>query len=428
MKKYVTDIKNHIYLKESDINMKKTTSSQDNIINIDCKKIVSKYLGMGGAITESVAYNYFLLTDKNKKRFINDCYSEKGLNYRLGRISIGSCDFSLGYYSYAKKKDLSDFSIDRDKRYVIPLLKDILKTKKIILVSSPWSPPKMYKKIKLLNYGIKLAKRYYDSYSNYLIKYLEYYRKEGINIEYLTMQNEPLARQKWESCKFDLEEQKDFIYQYLLPKLANCKLLLYDHNKDDLFNKIECLYQENSKVAGVAFHNYSGQYFNELRKINEKYHNLLLINTEGCCGYSEYNELSWISDAEYYLNDIIGDFNNGCNAYLDWNILLDERGGSCHVKNPVKSMLILKNGDYIKTPIYYYIYHISHFINYNMDIIFNNMIHDKIKVIVFKNNKKIIIVVMNKNNLKYSFQININNNYINDSINSHSIITYEINL
>ena len=391
MKKYVTDIKNHIYLKESDINMKKTTSSQDNIINIDCKKIVSKYLGMGGAITESVAYNYFLLTDKNKKRFINDCYSEKGLNYRLGRISIGSCDFSLGYYSYAKKKDLSDFSIDRDKRYVIPLLKDILKTKKIILVSSPWSPPKMYKKIKLLNYGIKLAKRYYDSYSNYLIKYLEYYRKEGINIEYLTMQNEPLARQKWESCKFDLEEQKDFIYQYLLPKLANCKLLLYDHNKDDLFNKIECLYQENSKVAGVAFHNYSGQYFNELRKINEKYHNLLLINTEGCCGYSEYNELSWISDAEYYLNDIIGDFNNGCNAYLDWNILLDERGGSCHVKNPVKSMLILKNGDYIKTPIYYYIYHISHFINYNMDIIFNNMIHDKIKVIVFKISPKLYV-------------------------------------
>ena len=117
-----------------------------------------------------------------------------------------------------------------------------------------------------------------------------------------------------QSCVFKLCEQREFIYNYLLPKLKRTKLLLWDHNKDDLYNIVNHLYCDNSKIGGVCFHYYTGHSFNEIKKIREKYPNILLINSEMCTGYSEYSELKWIRDAEYYINDIIGDMNNGVNA------------------------------------------------------------------------------------------------------------------
>lgn len=424
MLKYVTDIKNCLYVKEEKIEKKKIKDNLDNKVIININRTICKYLGMGSALTESSAYNYSLLTEENRMQFLKDCYSEKGLNYQYGRISIGSCDFSLKFLSYAKKKNLSDFSIEKDKEYLIPFLKDILNIKNISLIASPWSPPRMYKRIKTYRFGTKLSKKYYDQYSNYLIKYLTFYQREGINIPYITMQNEPFARQKWESCKYTLEEQKEFIYDNLLPKLKDTKLLLFDHNKDNLYQNIKFLYHKNSKIAGVAFHNYSGRHFDELKKIRNDYSKLLLINTEGCTGFSEYNELLWIKDAEYYLYDIIGDFNNGTNAYLDWNILLNREGGPSHIKNPVKSILILDKDNYIKTSIYYYVYHISHFASENMEIIkYDSDIKD-LDILILKNEYKLIIVVMNRKDNAYKYNIVINNEYISDFIDAHCIITY----
>ena len=427
MRKYITDIKKNIYLKESSITAKKF-KSKDNVIKINLDKSITKYLGMGSALTESSAYNYSLLDKNNKDNFIKDCFSEKGLNYNYARICIGSSDYSLRFYSYARKKDLTDFNINHDYNYIIPFIKDILKIKNINIIASPWSPPVMYKNIKLFRYGFKLSKKYYDNYSNYLIKFLKAYHNIGINVKYITMQNEPFARQRWESCKFSIEEQKCFIYNYLLPKLTDTKLLLHDHNKDNLYNIIKSLYKKNDKVAGASFHNYSGSHFNELMSIRKEYPSLLLINTEGCTEYSKYDELSWIKDAEYYLNDIIGDFNNGVNAYLDWNILLNEMGGPSHIKNPVKSALILKNDSYIRTPIYYYIYHISHFVVENMDILENNSYTNNLDIVAFKDKNKLIIVIMNKNDEFYSYNLVIKNKYITDKINAHNIITYVCNL
>ncbi len=427
MKKYVTDINKNIYLMKEEYNQESDNTS-NNIIEIELDNIVSKYLGMGTALTESSAYNYNLLNETNKQKFIKDCFCKEGLNYNYARICIGSSDFSLNKYSYAKKKDLSDFNISYDKKYIIPIILDILKNKKIDIIASPWSPPIMYKKIKILNYGMKLSKKYYDYYASYLIKFIDSYSKEGIFIKYITMQNEPFARQKWESCVFTLDEQKDFIYNYLIPKLNDTKLLLHDHNKDNLYNIYKNLYRDNSKIAGLAFHNYSGSYFDELKKIKENNSSILLINTEGCSGFSKYDEKNWINDAEYYLKDIIGDFNNGCNAYLDWNILLNENGGPSHINNPVKSALILNNDNYIKTPIYYYIYHISHYTDRNMDICNVKSYTKDIDIVSFKNSKKIVTVIMNRKEISYKYKLIINNKYIYDEIKSHNIITYVCNL
>ena len=420
IKKYITDINNKIYLKEELVkNLNKKTN---NIIRINNKEI-TKFLGFGSAITESSAYNYQKLSNKNKKLFIHDYYSKDGLNYYFGRISIGSNDFSLNSFSYAKKRNLSDFSIAHDQDLVIPFLKDILNEKDISLIASPWSPPTMFKRLPILFWGIKLRKKYYESYSDYLVKFINEYKRVGINVDYLTIQNEPMARQRWESCKFSLNNQKEFIYKYLINKLDNTKILLWDHNKDDLYNIIKELYCDN-RIGGFAFHYYTGSNFNELIKLRRDYPDKLLINTEMCCAYSKYDEIKWITSAEYYLNDIIGDMNSGVNAYLDWNILLDEFGGPTYKNNPVKSGSIRVNDDYIKTPIYYYLYHVSHFINNSL--IIENDNKTNLKVVSFKNNKKLIIVILNKTNNDVDYKIVLDDKTIVDSIKKHSIITYEI--
>ncbi len=419
MKKFVTDIKNGLFIKESKLVNKSNGCVTINIEN----KTITKYLGMGGAITEASAFNYAKLDNKQKRSLINDYYSSKGLNYNFGRVGIGSNDFSLSYYDYANKKNLGDFSINKDKDYIIPLIKDVLKVKHINLIASPWSPPKMYKVLPIYNYGIKLKRKYYELYSEYLIKWLEAYKNEGIDINYISMQNEPYAKQKWESCVYSLNEQNDFIYNYLLPKLDNTKVLLWDHNKEDLYNVYKNLYQDNEKIAGIGFHYYSGPYFDNLKKIREENSNILLFNTESCCGYSPYDELEWVNDAEIYLKDIIGDFNAGCNAYLDWNLFLDEFGGPCHVNNPVKSPIILKNNEVIKTPIYYYLYHISHFIDGEYMIMETTVISN-LDVVCFNKNNKCVIIVMNTNERDQEFELNINNEIFNDSVGSHSIVTY----
>ena len=353
MEKYVTDIKNNFLLQEEKITQ--VSNKTDNCIRILDKKI-TKYLGMGAAITESVGYNYSKLSFDNQKNFIDDCYSKNGLNLSYGRISIGSNDFTLKRFEYSKKKDLNDFNIEHDKLYVIPMLHDIIKINKISLIASAWSPPKMYKRFRLLRFGTKLKKKYYDRYVDYLIKFINAYKLNGIKINYITPQNEPMARQKWESCKFSLVEQKDFVYHYLIPKLKDIKILLFDHNKDNIYYIFKELYVKNKLVAGLAFHYYSGSYFDDLKKIHEEFNDILLVSTESCCGYSPYNEIKWISDAEIILRDIIGDMNNGTNIYLYWNLLLDDKGGPTYIKNYVKSPIIRVNSNYIKTPIYYYLY------------------------------------------------------------------------
>ena len=425
IKKYLTDINNKIYLKKSII--KEESNKNNNCIEVLPNKEITNFLGFGSAITESSSYNYNELSKENKEKFINEYYSSYGLNLNFGRISIGSNDFSLNSFSYTKNKDLSDFTINHDKEYVIPLLKDILNTKDISLIASPWSPPVMYKKIPSLYWGIKLSKKHYQDYVNYLIKFINEYQKQNIKIDYLTIQNEPMARQRWESCIFNIDEQKDFIYNYLLNKLNNTKVLLWDHNKDNLFNIVNNLYEENKKIGGVAFHYYTAHSFDEIKKIRKKYPDLLLINTEMCCGYTKYNEINWINDAEYYLNDIIGDMNNGVNAYLDWNILLDENGGPTYKKNYVKSASIRVNDYYIKTPIYYYLYHISHFISDN-SIIVENKNNTNLQVVSLKNKNKYIVIVMNNQNDPIKYNLLLNKKTISDIINSHSIITYEISL
>ncbi len=321
--------------------------------------------GVGGAITEATAYNYSKLKPEKRRRFLNAYYSKNGLDYRWGRISIGSNDFCLKPYEYTKKTDLSDFSIEHDKKWLLPMLKDVLRQKELCLVASPWSPPKCMK-ISLGEHFYSTLKPWcYDDYAKYVRKWLDAYENEGIKISFITPQNEPRAIQIWESCRYSYRAQKKLAYKCLANELKdkNVQILLWDHNKemlekvaDKLFNgKYATEYGHKEKIAGLCYHWYDGTFPEQMWKVRQKYPDIMMLSSEMCCGFSPYNKQEWQNDAKMYLRELFADINTGASAWIDWNMLLSWQGGPSYCKNYVKSPVILNEteDDFILTPIYY---------------------------------------------------------------------------
>ena len=413
---------------EIDFSQKKISHTNIKILPKSEKQL---WIGMGGAITEASSYNMDKLSKEEKEEFINAYYDKAGLNYNLGRVSIASNDFCLKKYQLTKKRDLSDFSIDHDRKSIIPNIKEIQEKKKLDFVASPWSPPRFMKTTRLLVFGGHLRKKYYDLYSEYLTRFIREYRDEGINIKYLTIQNEPEAAQIWESCKFSLDQQKDFIYNYMVHKLKkynlDTKILVWDHNKERLNEVAQTLLEPNPYVAGIGYHYYTGPHPEEVKKTRDNFKDIMMIHTEGCCGFSPYDENGWVRDGEIYIDDIIKDINNGGNGYLDWNIFLDYRGGPTDKRNFCKSPIILDEENHMKlTPIFYYLGHISKYFESKSTIIENKVKEDDLLVASCKKKDEIRITICNPTDNDKEINTRVGERIINDSIEKHSIITYII--
>ena len=149
---YLTDHKNNKYWQEIKIEECEPNAMRTVRIYKDEKR--QSIRGFGGAFTESSGYNYSLLSEENRKRFIEAYFSEKGLKYNIGRVHINSCDFALGNYAYLEKNDpeLNGYDISRDKKYILPLINDA-GAEKLSLLASPWSPPAYMKTNGEMNHG-----------------------------------------------------------------------------------------------------------------------------------------------------------------------------------------------------------------------------------------------------------------------------------
>ena len=263
----------NFYFNMSTIKSKKYSSKlEKEIVNIYPDVMYQELIGFGGAITESSAYCYSLLSENKKQEFINDYFSD--INYSFCRLPIGSCDFSLNSYSYANKHDLSDFSIEKDLKYIVPFIKDALNVNpNLRFIASPWSPPKFAKNNKMLILGGKLLDKYKQTYADYLVKYINAYKDLGINIDFITVQNEPNAIQIWESCLFSPQEEADFVVNYLYPTFKanniDTKIIIYDHNKEKLYSRAVQEFSVPGVLnasSGLAFHWYSGNHYENIAK------------------------------------------------------------------------------------------------------------------------------------------------------------------
>ena len=439
IQKYETNYKRKFYLNETKVKAKKYWKIlESQILNVYSDIEYQDVIGFGGALTDATAISFYKLKEEKRKELLNEYFGEDGSRYNIIRLPIGSSDFSEKSYSYVSKKDLSDFSIDKDKKYRIPMIKEILKINpNIKFLSSPWSPPKFMKLNKMYVLGGRLLNKYKQLYAEYIVKYIKAYKEEGINIEFITVQNEPNAIQVWESCIFTSKEEKDFVIKYLYPAFKenniNTKILIWDHNKEKIYSRAK--EELSSKEAyeaiyGIGFHYYSGDHFENLRLIRDMYPDKLLIHTEGCTGFSNYNPNDEEKNGELYAHEIIGDFSNGTNAYLDWNMILDHKGGPNHKGNFCNSPVMLNENedDYIKNMTFYYIRHFSRFIKRGAKRVASSKYSDTIEMCAFKNpDGTLIVVLMNKHGYSKEYTLCVDDKFkVHDNLDSHAIVTYVI--
>lgn len=420
--------------------LQKKTKDIESIININSQQKYQTIKGFGGAITESSAYALSKLSKEQRDRVLESYYDKnEGIGYTLGRIHIHSCDFSLGNYTYVEEGDmtLDTFSLKNDNRYLLPLIKDILKktNNELTLLASPWSPPAYMKTNNEMNNGGKLKNDYKQLWADYFVKYINHMKQEGIDIWGVSIQNEPAATQIWDSCVYTAQEERDFIKNYLGPTLEKAgledkKIIVWDHNRDIVVERAKPILEDKEcakYVWGTGIHWYMCEDFENTTKLHNMFPNKHIIFTEGCNegGVKLY---AWHT-GERYGRNIIGDLNNFVEAWIDWNIVLDETGGPNHVGNLCDSPIIVdtKNKIVHYNSSYYYIAHFSKFIKPNA-IRINSAVdskNDKLYSLscINEDNSK-IVVIMNESDKNEYIQINLdedNKYYLN--IESHSIST-----
>ncbi len=368
MKQIVTDFTSRLYWQEQPL--EDGGIDYIHIVNLFPQKTYQPFHGFGGAFTESAGYALSKLPKDKQEAYIKAMFSKEGLNYNLGRVHLNSCDFALGNYAAQETED-GDFSLKRDEQYILPMIKMAQKENALCLLATPWSPPAYMKTNGDMNHGGQLKKEYYGQWAEYLAKYVKLYIKKGIPITMLSIQNEPAATQTWDSCIYSGEEEGQFAANYLrkaldAQDLHGVDILAWDHNKDLLVQRMEeTLSVEGASDAldGFAFHWYTGDHFEAVQLARELYPNKSLYFTEGCVEYSRF-EADAVKNAQMYAHDIIGNLNAGCNGSIDWNLLLDAKGGPNHVGNFCDAPVMLNKAedDYVLNLSYYYIGHFSKYI------------------------------------------------------------------
>ncbi|MDP5081148.1 MAG: glycosyl hydrolase [Winogradskyella sp.] len=408
---------------------------------INPEKTFQEYLGIGGAITDASSEVFSTLDDAQQNKLLQSLYGKDGIGYNIIRTSIHSSDFGLGSHTYIEEGDaeLKTFSIEKDKEKRIPFIKRAIDLigEDLVFYASPWSPPAFMKTNKNMLQGGKLLPEFRQTWANYYVKFIEAYEKEGIPVWGLTIQNEPMAVQRWESCIYTAEEERDFLKNYLGPTLekaglGNKNIVVWDHNRDLITDRANTIFEdeEASKYAwGIGFHWYETwtgglPKYDNLKNIKESFPSKNILFTEGCQESFKTEKLQYWPNAERYGNSMINDFNSGVVGWTDWNILLDERGGPNHVENfcfaPIHANT--KTGELIYTPTYYYIGHFSKFIKQGALRISTSTSRSILESTSFKNKDgQIITVVMNTTNDKLTYKLIVGNSEAVLNIEPHAM-------
>lgn len=411
----------------------KLKNRERELIHLYPEMEFQEWIGFGGAFTEAAGYCLTRVSQSVANQILEDYFSENGLGYSFCRVPIGSSDFSLSSYSYLKNSDMNHFSIERDEQYIIPMIKKALeKNPSLKLLASPWSPPAFAKSNKILVLGGRLLEKYKAFYAEYLVRFLLEYQKRGIEIGYMTIQNEPSAVQTWESCLYSAEEEAKFVKNYLYPAFikhgVKTKILAWDHNKERLFSRAEEVYKiAKNEVNGMAMHWYSGDYFEEIALVKEQFPDKLLIHTEGCTGFSNFRQEDEVKNGEIYGHDMMGDLNGGINGWIDWNLVLDHKGGPNHKKNYCNAPIMLNqdNSGMIKNLTYYYIGHFSKYIKPGARRIGFSRFSTNIEVTAFKNlDGTVVVVLLNRNERNQEFNLELNGEVFYDNLDGHAILTF----
>lgn len=416
----------------------------ERVVFADTTHRFQVHTGMGGAVTDAVAVVYDSLSESTRAAFIQACFDQKnGLGYNLIRVPVHSCDFSPESYTYITEGDstLQTFSIDHDRTYRFPLLQHIQSVagKDLLLYASPWSPPAFMKTNKDMLHGGSLLPEYRTAWANYYIRFIQEYEAAGFPVWGLTVQNEPMAVQRWESCIYTAEEERDFVRDHLGPALHAAgmddkKLIVWDHNRDLLFQRAATILNDpeaSAYVWGVGFHWYEtwagGEpMFENVGLVNSSFSDKALVFTEGCNELFRREYLGSWAHAERYGEAVIEDLNHGTTAWTDWNLMLNMYGGPNHVGNycfaPIHADVA--SDTLLLTPAYYYLGHFSRFIRPGAVRVAAGTNHSDLLTTAYLHpDGSLTVVVMNKSDQPISYQLQTGQESAKMAIPAHAIQT-----
>ena len=398
-------------------------------------------------------------------------FAKNGANYSLTRTHMNSCDFSLTQYSYSPvegDKNLEHFTIQDDMDDLAPMIKDAMAVSEdgFKIFASPWTAAPWMKDN---NHwvGGKLLPEYYDTWALFFSKYIDAYKKEGIEIWGFTVENEPHGNgNNWESMHFSPKEMTDFVQFHLGPKLEadgyGDKIILgYDQNRAGLKEWVDEMYRDEASSKyfdGTAIHWYEStyDYFPEaLQYAHHKAPNKLLIETEGCVDseipvwqddtwYWKKEATDWGWDwapenqkhlhpkyapVNRYARDIIGCLNNWVDGWVDWNMVLNKQGGPNWFKNWCVAPVIVDevNDEVYFTPLYYTMAHFSKYIRPEAKIIGVENSNHKLMVTAAQNpDGSIAVVIFNEFETPKTINLTLNKKSVEFSIDAQAIQTIVI--
>lgn len=369
--------KSALLAKQGEISFIETAPPNLVVLKIDTNSTFQKVDGYGAALTGSSAWLMNRkLSPTARLTLLNELFdANEGIGISYLRLSMGASDFSLSDFTYNDLPvgqtdfELSQFSLSQDRDDVIPVIKEILKVSPgIKILGSPWSPPAWMKTNNNL-VGGKLRTDCYDVYADYFVRYIQTMESEGISIDAITIQNEPLHFTANYPCmEMQAGEQLNFIKNNLGPAFAakgiKTKIITYDHNWDKPQYPITILDDPEAKqyVSGSAFHAYAGD-VSAMSLVHDAHPDKDLYFTEISGG-------AWATDFSGNLmwnmrNIFIGTARNWSKTALLWNLALDENyGPQNNGCNNCRGVITINSssGKITRNEEYYSIAHFSKFV------------------------------------------------------------------
>ncbi len=412
-------------------------ANNSSTILVDEEKTAQTIEGFGFALTGGSAQVISSLKSSVKKQLLQELFGEKensiGISYL--RISIGASDLDATVFSYddipAGRTDmlLTKFSLKPSKDYLIPILKQILLINpKIKIMACPWSPPVWMKDNKNSKGGI-LQPTFYDVYARYFVKYITLMKAEGINIDAITPQNEPLHPGNNPSLLMVANDEANFIKNNLGPLFQKLniqtKIIVYDHNCNKPEYPISILNDLEAKkyIAGSAFHLYEGG-IEALSKVHEAHPDKGLYFTEQWTS----SEGDFGGDLKWHVkNVLIGSMRNWSKVALEWNLANDTAygphtsGGCTQCKGAIT---IQDPSSYTKNVSYYIIAHASKFVPEGSVKIASTVVGNLNNVAFKTPEGKIVLIVENDGTATEQFNIKFKDQWVSTSLDGGSVATY----
>lgn len=425
-------------LQPDTLNMSTTSegTEYDASINIQPDKKYQTMDGFGYTLTGGSALHLQAMSSTARTNILNELFSREGAGIGVNylRISVGGSDLDEYPWSYNDRptgttdENLEHFSLAYDTLYLVPTLKEILKINPDLkIMGSPWSPP-VWMKDNQDTRGGSLLPKYYAAYANYLAKYIKTMAAEGITIDALTVQNEPLHPGNNPSLLMLPEDQAVFVKNHLGPifkeQNIKTKIIIYDHNADRPDYPITILNDPEAAqyIDGSAFHLYGGT-IDALTEVHEAHPEKNLYFTEQWIGApgNFAGDLSW-----HVENLIIGAPRNWSKTVLEWNLAADEnqlphtdRGGC----DRCLGAITITGDNITRNPAYYIIAHASKFVPSESVRIDSNNDGDIINVAYLTPEGYTVVILQNKKSTTAKVQLKKNGENLEMTLSPKEVAT-----